>query len=79
MLSRERQTFSIPRGGEMPGLERFSEIVVWVWMGLWALLPLRGIALVWWRGDAWIPRILSTTAVGAAFGQLLILLAKEFP
>lgn len=68
-----------PRGGEIPELERFSEIVAWVWMVLWALLPLVGIVIVRWRGDAWIPRIFFTTAFGAGSGYSLILLAKEFP
>jgi len=68
-----------PGRGETPELERFSVVVVWVWMVLWTLLPLAGIFLVWRRSDPWIPRILLTAAFSAAFGYLLILLVKEFP
>ncbi len=62
-----------------PELERFSEVVVWVWMVLWAVLPLTGIVIVWWRGDSWIPRILVTAVFGAVSTYSLISLAKEFP
>src|SRR5258708_850743 len=42
-----------PGGEETPALERFSEVVVWVWMVLGTLLRLPGIFLVCGTGRNW--------------------------